>query len=246
MAIEKRPGPDMVTAGVRRFLPAVVLVVGFVLFFVFELHRYLSLAALSEHREAMLAFVGDHVIVASLAYLGAYAMLVAFSVPGAAILTIVGGFLFGIIWGSALVIVGATAGAVAVFLAARTALGSSLRRRAGPWVKRLEAGFREHATSYLLTLRLIPIVPFWLVNLVPAILGVRLVTYTLTTLVGIVPGTVVYVAVGNGLGATLDSGGTPDLGIVFQPAILLPLLGLALLSLAPVLYKRLRASRPEA
>ena len=246
MAMGKQSGQDSTAAMIRRFLPVVVLAVGFVLFFALGLHRYLSLESLGQHREAMLAFVADNAVLASATYLGVYALIVALSVPGAAVLTIFGGFLFGIIWGSVLVVVGATAGAVAVFLAARTALGESLRRRAGPWVKRLESGFREHAASYLLTLRLIPIVPFWLVNLVPAMLGVRLSTYALTTMIGILPGTIVYIAIGNGLGATLDHGGTPDLGIVFQPAILLPLLGLALLSLAPVIYKRLRAGRPEA
>ena len=245
MTMDKQSGQDSTAAMVRRFLPLVVLAVGFVLFFALGLHSYISLESLGRHREAMLAFVADNTVLASATYLGVYAVVVALSVPGAAVLTIFGGFLFGIIWGSALVVVGATAGAVAVFLAARTALGESLRRRAGPWAKRLEAGFRRDAVAYLLTLRLIPIFPFWLVNLVPAILGVRLRTYALTTLIGILPGTVIIVSVGNGLGVTLDAGGTPDLGILFQPAILLPLLGLALLSLAPVIYKRLRAGRPE-
>ena len=151
--------------------------------------------------------------------------------------------MFGIVWASALVVSGATIGATCVFLAARTALGDVLRRKAGPWMTKLETGFQDNAFSYLLTLRLVPIAPFWLVNLVPAFFGVPLGTYVITTLVGIVPGTVVYASVGNGLGATLDAGADPDLGAIFQPAVLLPLVGLALLSLMPAVYKRIKARK---
>jgi uncharacterized membrane protein YdjX (TVP38/TMEM64 family) len=167
----------------------------------------------------------------------------AVSIPGATILTLAGGFLFGIIWGSALTVLGATLGATAVFLAARTALGDALRRKAGPWMQRMEAGFRRDAVSYLLSLRLIPVVPFWLVNLVPAFFGVPLRTFVWTTAVGIVPGTVVYTSVGNGLGATLEAGGRPDLGVIFQPEVLLPLIGLGLLALLPAAWKRWRGRR---
>jgi uncharacterized membrane protein YdjX (TVP38/TMEM64 family) len=108
---------------------------------------------------------------------------------------------------------------------------------------KLEDGFRRDALSYLLFLRLVPAFPFWLVNLVPALLGVGLPTFVLGTFLGIIPGTLVYVSVGNGLGAVLDGGGTPDLGIVLTPAVLLPLLGLALLSLVPILVRKVR--RPQ-
>ncbi len=107
----------------------------------------------------------------------------------------------------------------------------------------METGFRENALSYMLVLRLVPIFPFWLVNLVPAFLGVRLRTYALATCLGIVPGTLVYASIGNGLGAIFDMGGEPDLRIIFQPAVLLPLLGLAALALLPVAYRRLRRRR---
>jgi uncharacterized membrane protein YdjX (TVP38/TMEM64 family) len=231
-------------AALRRFVPLAAIVLGLVAFFAFDLDRFVSLSALSEHHEALRALVADNGVLASAAYLLAYAVAVALSIPGAAVLTIAGGFMFGIVWGSLLVVSGATLGAVAIFLAARTALGDVLRRRAGPWVQKLEAGFRENAFSYLLTLRLIPVVPFWLVNIVPAFFGVRLGTFALSTVLGIVPGTVVYVGVGNGLGATLDAGRDPDLGIIFEPAILLPLLGLAVLSLVPVVYRKVKGRRP--
>jgi uncharacterized membrane protein YdjX (TVP38/TMEM64 family) len=136
-----------------------------------------------------------------------------------------------------------------VFLAARTALGDFLRAKAGSGLRRMEDGFRQNAFSYLLVLRLVPIFPFWLVNLVPAFCGVSLRTYALATLIGIVPGSFVFSSVGNGLGALLDRGETPDLMIVFQWEILLPILGLALLALLPILVRKLqarRASRADA
>jgi uncharacterized membrane protein YdjX (TVP38/TMEM64 family) len=109
----------------------------------------------------------------------------------------------------------------------------------------MEEGFRQDALSYLLVLRLIPIFPFWLVNIVPAFLGVPLGTYVLGTFVGIIPGSFVYASVGNGLGAVFDAGGTPDLGIIFEPAILLPIVGLAVLALLPIAYRRFKARRRE-
>jgi uncharacterized membrane protein YdjX (TVP38/TMEM64 family) len=112
-------------------------------------------------------------------------------------------------------------------------------------MRRMEEGFRADALSYLLVLRLIPIFPFWLVNIVPAFLGVPLRTYVLGTLIGIIPGSFVYASVGNGLGAVFDAGQTPDLGIVFEPAILLPIVGLAVLALLPVAYRKSKARRKE-
>jgi uncharacterized membrane protein YdjX (TVP38/TMEM64 family) len=168
---------------------------------------------------------------------------VAFSVPGGAVLTAASGFLFGTVAGAALAVVGATAGAVAVFLAARTALGDTLRRRTGPWLRRLEDGFRDNALSYLLVLRLMPLIPFWLVNLVPAFLGVPLRIFVLGTLVGIIPGTLIFASVGNGLGAVLDTGRQPDAGILFEPEILLPLIGLSVLALIPMVYRRLKGKK---
>jgi uncharacterized membrane protein YdjX (TVP38/TMEM64 family) len=142
------------------------------------------------------------------------------------------------------VVIAATVGATIVFLIARTALGDSLRRKAGPGMRRMEAGFRESAFNYLLFLRLIPLFPFWLVNLVPALLGVPLTTYVAATLLGIIPGGLVYASVGNGLGALFDAGGRPDLGIIFEPEIILPILGLAVLAILPVAYKKIRARQP--
>lgn len=222
---------------VRRALPLIVLIGGLVTFFALGLDRQLSLDGLRQNQALLSDLVERHVVGAALLFVVTYALATALSVPGGAVLTIAGGTLFGLLWGTLLATIGATAGAVLVFLAARTALGDTLRRRAGPGLRRFEAGFRRNAVSYLLTLRLIPLAPFWLVNLVPALFGVSLGAYALTTVIGIIPGTLVYVAIGNGLVATLTAGGEPNLGMIVEPAILLPLFGLALLSLAPVLYR---------
>lgn len=236
------PSPSPSSA-LRRLLPLAVLAAGLGAFFALGLHRTLTLDGLAARRTDLAAFVAGQGALAVAAYVAAYALAVAFSVPGGTVLTVAGGFLFGVVWGSAYAVAGATLGALAVFLAARTALGGALRRRAGPWVGRLQAGFAENAFSYMLFLRLVPLFPFWLVNLVPAFLGVRLRVYALATLLGIVPGVVVYASVGNGLGAVLDAGARPDLGLVFCPEVMLPLLGLAALSLLPVAVKAWRRRR---
>ena len=157
-----------------RFVPLVVLVAALVAFFAFGLQRYVGFSMLREHRSALMHFVADHAVLSALAFMAVYAVATAVSLPGGAVLTVAGGFLFGTLLGSIYVMIGATVGATGLFLAARTAFGDALRGRAGPWVARMEAGFRENALSYLLFLRLVPVFPFWLVNLVPAFLGVPL------------------------------------------------------------------------
>jgi uncharacterized membrane protein YdjX (TVP38/TMEM64 family) len=229
----------------RRLAPLALLLAALGVFLALGLHDYLSFETLRQHRAQLLALVERHPLLAPLAFMAVYAAVVALSVPGGAILTIAGGFLFGIAPATLYVVVGATVGATLVFLIARTALGDSLRARAGPRIRRMEEGFRADALSYLLVLRLIPIFPFWLVNIVPAFLGVPLRTYVFGTFVGIIPGSFVYASVGNGLGAVFEAGQTPDLGIIFEPAILLPIVGLALLALLPVAYRRYKARRKE-
>jgi len=226
-----------------RLIPLVVLVAGLLAFFSLGLHRYASLDTLRDHRQWLLDEVDRLGILAPAIFLFGYALATALSVPGGLVLTIAGGFLFGLFQGTLVVVIGASIGATIVFLAAKTALGDVLRARAGTAMQRMEAGFRDNAMSYLLVLRLVPLFPFFLVNLVPAFLGVPLRTYVVATVVGIIPGTFVYVSVGNGLGEVFAAGGTADLGIIFRPAVLLPLLGLALLSLLPVIYKRVSARR---
>ncbi len=239
------PQPGKSTAGtilLRRILPIAVLITGFAAFFALELNQFVSLEPLKQNRETLLMLVSENGTIAALAFALIYAVVVAFSLPGGAIMTITGGFLFGTIVGGLAVVFGATVGATALFLIARTALGDMLRIKVG-FMSKMEAGFRDNALSYLLVLRLIPLFPFWLVNLVPAFLGVSTATYVIGTFVGIIPGTFVYAAVGNGLGALIDAGQDPDLGIIFRPEILGPLVGLAVLALLPLIYKKVQARK---
>jgi uncharacterized membrane protein YdjX (TVP38/TMEM64 family) len=224
----------------RRYLPLALIALGLLAVYLTGSHQYLSFSALTENREILVAFVGENTALALALYIAAYAVAVALSLPGGAVLTIAGGFLFGLWAGTVATIIGATIGAIGIFLAARTALGTCLKHKVGPWLGKLEAGFRANALSYLLVLRLVPLFPFWLVNLVPAFLGVPLRTYAIGTFLGIIPGSFVFVSIGNGLGAVLDRGEAPDLSIIFKPEILTPILGLAFLALLPVIYKHLK------
>jgi uncharacterized membrane protein YdjX (TVP38/TMEM64 family) len=229
---------------IKRFLPLAILLLAIVAVFASGLSDYLSFEQLHQNRGQLLGFVDRHALLAPLLFMAIYAAAIALSIPGGAVLTIAGGFLFGVALGTLYVVVAATLGASLVFLAAKTALGDSLRAKAGPWLRRMEDGFRENALSYLLFLRLIPVFPFWLVNLVPAFLGVAFSTYVIATFLGIIPGTLVYVSVGNGLGAVFEAGQSPDLKIIFKPAIILPILGLAVLAILPVAYKKIRGDQP--
>ena len=228
-----------------RLIPLIVVVGGLVAFFVFELDAYLSFEALGDHRQTLVAWRGDHFLLLVATFIALYCLMVAFSVPGAVWMTISGGFLFGPVAGTAASVVGATLGAAALFLVARYALGDFLRAKAGPAVRRMEAGFRENALSYLLVLRLVPLFPFWLVNLVPALLGVTFRVFLCATFFGIIPGALVFSLVGNGLGSLLETGEAPDLDIFFEPEILLPIAGLVVLSLIPVIYKKVTKSLSE-
>jgi uncharacterized membrane protein YdjX (TVP38/TMEM64 family) len=232
-------------AQLKRLLPLAVLLLAIVTAFGLGLDDYISFEQLERHRAQLLDFVARHPVMAPLVFMLIYASVVALSIPGGAVLTIAGGFLFGLAAATVYVVVAATIGATVVFLIAKTALGDTLRQKAGPAMRRMEAGFRENALNYLLFLRLIPVFPFWLVNLVPAFLGVPLTTYVVATFIGIIPGSLVYASVGNGLGAVFEAGGRPDLGIIFKPEIILPIIGLAVLAILPVAYKKIRARQPS-
>jgi uncharacterized membrane protein YdjX (TVP38/TMEM64 family) len=228
---------------VVRFVPIAILAAGLVVLFAFDLGHYLSLDALKQNRKLLMAWVEGYGAVAAIGYMVIYAVVIAFSLPAGAVLTITGGFMFGPALGAALTVVAASLGATALFLATRYAFADYLRDKAGPAVRKMEDGFNEDAFNYLLVLRLIPLFPFWLVNLVPAVLGVGLGNFVVATAIGIIPGTVVYALVGDGLGAVIEAGEALDLAVVFQPRFLAPLIGLAVLALLPVLYKKYKARK---
>lgn len=235
--------PDHATPpfSLRQLTPLAVLAAAAVLFLALGGHRYLNLEALAANHDRLCAIVERGGIAADLGFILAYAGLVALSVPGAAVFTITGGFLFGAWLGTTLSVFGATLGAIAVFLAARAGL-AGLLARAGPRIKRLEAGFHRDALSYLLVVRLIPIFPFWLINIAAGATAMRLSVFGIGTLLGIIPVTFVYASLGSGLGDAMQGGHEPGLEVLLQPAVVLPIIGLAVLALLPALYRRCRST----
>jgi uncharacterized membrane protein YdjX (TVP38/TMEM64 family) len=227
----------------RRLWPLIVLAVAIILCFAFGGPEYLTFESLRENRAWLMQVVGDRPVLSAVAFVALYVLAVTLSLPTASVLTIFAGFLFGQVWGAGLSVVGATLGATALFLIAKTTVGDALRARAGPWLQRMQQGFAEGALSYMLVLRLVPLFPFWVVNLVPAFLGVPLGIYVLATVVGIIPGSFVYASVGAGLGSVFESGGSFSLRDVLTPEIWTALGGLAVLSLLPVLYRKLARRR---
>ncbi len=241
----------------RRLLPLAVIVAAAVAAYVVFGRGAISLEALVRHRAAIDAFVTQHRALAVLAYVGIYAAAVSLSLPGAAFLTVTGGFLFGVATGAAAAVIGATAGATVIFLVARTALGEPLLKHAGARATQLAQGFRADAFSYLLFLRLVPAFPFFLVNLVPAFAGVRLSTFVAATTLGIIPGALVYAFAGTGLDSVIAAQKTSydaclaagrancslsfNAGDVLTPELIGALIALGLLALVPALVKRLRA-----
>jgi uncharacterized membrane protein YdjX (TVP38/TMEM64 family) len=220
-------------------------------------HGGISLTALVKHRMAIDAFVSEHRVLAVLAYIALYIATVALSLPGATILTVIGGFLFGLAVGASAAVIGATTGATLIFLVARTALGEPLLRRAGPRAAQLAQGFRDDAFSYLLFLRLVPAFPFFLVNLVPAFAGVGLAPFVAATALGVIPGALVYAFAGTGLDSVIAAQKTAysdclaagrsdcqlsfDAKDVLTPQLIGALIALGLLALVPAVVKRLRA-----
>lgn len=215
----------------KRFWPLALLLAGLALAWASGATHWLSWEALAANRAWLAETVAARPAASAMAFLALYALVVAFSLPVAVWLTLAGGFLFGQWLGTALVVAGATAGACLLFLAARHALAESLAQKAGPLLAKVRQGLESGGFWYLLSLRLLPVVPFWLANLAPAAAGMRFTPFALATLVGIIPGSAVFSGIGAGLGEVFASGGRPDLKVIFSPQILLPLLGLAALSL---------------
>ncbi len=223
-----------------RLAPLGVVCAAIAAVFIFGLDDYLSFEMLKENRETALEWYGQNRILAVVSFIAVYTLVVALSVPGAVWLSLAAGFIFGTVWATITVVFAATLGALVIFIIARYALADFFHEKAGEAGRKMEKGFRENALSYLLVLRLVPLFPFWLVNLVPALLGVPARTFVIGTFFGIIPGTAVFCSIGNGLGTVFDRGEMPDLNMIFQPEIFGPLLALAALSLIPVIYKRMK------
>lgn len=206
----------------------------------FALKDYFTFEALRDNRDTLIAFRDANFVLTALSFVVAYVVIVGFSLPGALIATLTGGFLFGTLGGSLLSVTGATLGATVIFLAARHGFGEKLKERMDASegkIGKITKGLDENQWSMLFFMRLVPVVPFFVANLVPAFLGVPLYRYVVSTFFGIIPGSLVYSSVGAGLSEVFARGETPNLGLIFEPHILLPILGLSFLSVLPVIVK---------
>lgn len=228
-----------------RIIPVLIIAAALAAFFGLGLDEYFSMSVLQENHAALKGFAADYGILAILMFVLVYAGAVSISFPGASLLTIFGGFMFGAAVGGLAVVFGATIGATIIFLLARTVLGDSLRDRAGPSLQKFEAGFRDGELSYMFVLRLVPLFPFWLVNLAPAFLGVSTRNFVIATFFGIIPATFVYATAGAVGSEAIERGEDLNLsGLLLEPKVMFLIGGLIVLALIPVLYKKFK-SKPD-
>jgi uncharacterized membrane protein YdjX (TVP38/TMEM64 family) len=236
--------PDRPRVTLRRAAPilAIALAAGLAILLVGD---RLDFENLADNQAALIAWRDANPAGAALAYMALYIAVVLLSLPGGAVMTLAGGFLFGPVIGAGLAVASATIGATGIFVAARRGLGNALfarlrsRGEAGV-LARMERGLRANEVSYLLLMRLVPAVPFFVANLAPAFLGVGLRNYVLTTFFGIIPATAVFAWIGAGLSEVFARGERPDPGLIFEPAILGPLLALAALAALPIVIRAVR------
>ena len=241
MSDASQPSASGLARTVPLILIGVIAVIG-----AFTLKDYLNFQTLANNREALLAFRDANYALTGLVFVAIYAAIAGFSLPGATVMTLTGGFLFATFPGALFNVTGATIGAIAIFMAARWGLGDRLAARMDTGdglIKKIKAGIDENQWSMLFLIRLVPAVPFFMANLVPALVGVPLSRYAISTFIGIIPGAVVFTSVGAGLGEVFDRGETPNLGIIFEPAILLPILGLCALAALPIVLKAVRGKK---
>ncbi|MGR3496348.1 TVP38/TMEM64 family protein [Citreimonas sp.] len=240
-----QPAPHERRPAWRRHLPLAVIVVVAIVG-AFTLSDWLSFETLRENRQALLDFRDAHYLWMAVIFIAIYIAIVAFSLPGASVTSVTGGFLFGLVTGSVLNVASATVGATAIFLAARAGLGETLAARIDASegrMRQIKQRLNENEVSVLFLIRLVPVVPFFVANLLPALVGVKFRNFVLTTALGIVPGTVVYTWIGVGVGEVFDRGGTPDLSLLWEPQVIGPVLGLAALAALPILVRAVRGRK---
>jgi uncharacterized membrane protein YdjX (TVP38/TMEM64 family) len=220
-----------------RLLPICVLLLGLAVVLVFAGVDYLSVELLKTQKENFKKFIDNEFLVSVVVFILVYSATTACSIPGAAILSLLGGYLYGVFFGTIFSLTGATVGACVVYFAARTALGDILKSRAGSAVITMQDGFKRNAFYYMLFLRLVPIFPFFLVNLVPAFLRVRFTTYFFASVIGMFPGSLVFSLTGVGLDKVLLNSENVSIASLVSEELMFGLLGLGVLSISPVIYK---------
>ncbi|MDX2252347.1 MAG: TVP38/TMEM64 family protein [Nitrospira sp.] len=204
-------------------------------FLYFNLGQYLALDTLKQNRDQLLAYTETNYAISVGLFILTYIVVTGLSLPGAVILTLAGGFLFGGIFGTLFVNLGATTGATLAFLAARYLLRDWVEQKFGKWIGPVQEGFTKNAFSYLLTLRLIPLFPFFVVNLVSGLTRVSIGTYAAATAIGIIPGSFVYAYAGRQLGSI------NTLKEIASPNVIGAFVLLGLFALIPIVYKKITA-----
>lgn len=231
--------------GVLRHAPLAAILLAAIIGY-FTLGDYLSFDTLRDNREALLTYRDSHYLALVGIFIAIYFVIVAFSLPGAAVASVTGGFLFGLALGTLFNVTAATLGAVAIFQAARWGLGKTLAAKMDATdgkLKKLKVGLQEHEISVLFLLRLVPAVPFFVANLLPALVGVKFRNFLFTTALGIIPGAIVFTWIGVGLGEVFDRGESPDLSLLWEPQIIGPILGLCVLAALPIAIKALTGKK---
>lgn len=229
----------------KRFIPLMIILVLMGVVYATGLHKYFTFTNFQSTHATLKAFVAAHPVITPILYIFIYAVATSLSIPGGAILSLLGGFLFPMPLSTAYVVVGATVGASVIFLAARSAIGDFLAKKAGPFLKKMEKGFQKNAWSYLLFLRFVPLFPFWLVNIAPAVFGISFWTFLWTTFVGIIPGAYVYTQTGRGLGAILETGQEFSIESILNIHLRIALVVLGLFALIPIIIKKLNVKKKK-
>lgn len=224
----------------KKWIPLAILISVLGAFFYFHLYQYFSFETLKIYRETLLMWKQNNFLLFLLIFSGVYILTYACYIPGAAtFLAIVGGFLLGPLLGTIVVTISVTLGALVVYLAVHLALREYVQQKASKWVKRLEKGFHDNAFSYLLMLRFLPFLPYWLVNMTAALLNIPKKIFLSATFLGVLPRILILTTIGYGLDELFVIEGLSDMKLLSHPKMLLPLLGLVLLSFLPFIYRRI-------
>ncbi len=229
----------------KKYIPIFCIVLLMLIAYFFGAGEFLTFEQLKKYRHTITDYVQGHSITAPLVFMAIYILAIALSVPGGSLLSITGGFLFAQPFSTIYVVTAATIGATCIFLAAKTALGKSWKEKVSATLPKIQAGLQENEASYLLFLRLVPLFPFWLVNLAPAFFGVSPITFIWTTFVGIIPGAFVFTQAGVGLGSILDGKGEFSIDSIFTTDIKIALIALAVFALLPIVIKKVRGKKND-
>jgi uncharacterized membrane protein YdjX (TVP38/TMEM64 family) len=224
------------------WLPPALLICAIITFWLLHANDYFTLSMLQHHHAQLDRFIAQHYLYSVILFISLYTVLVYLSVPVASFLTVLAGYLYSPPLALLYASVAATLGACLLFKTVKSSLGYAVSKKEMHWHQQLKIGFERNSWSYLLILRLVPLFPFWIVNIATALLNVKLRDFVITTFIGIIPACCVYVLLGHGIQHTLESQNSLNLHLLYSPRILFPMLGLSLLSLAPILYKRLRSN----